>query len=307
MFGTNAVVGKKFFSTEEAKGKLKVTSMFFTLQGEGPFANYPALFLRLTHCNLDCSFCDTEFERGDWLTYDEILGRAYHTVWTYFNSRGKDVPQWALPRHATPTGPMFGPWGFVLVVTGGEPLLQENLIEFLHHTKDKFKYTQIESNGTIQRDLPQHVTYVCSPKCIEKNGVAIRYLKPSPWLLERADCLKFVMRYENHDLLEDGQNPDPYSEVPDWALKWHESTGKVVYVSPMNIYNDVPQQIKITRAKAGEVTMAERSTLDETISFWTPGLLNQKENQRNHEYTAAYCLDHGLRFNLQTHLYASLP
>jgi hypothetical protein len=52
--------------------------------------------------------------------------------------------------------------------------------------------------------------------------------------------------------------------------------------------------------------MAERSTVDEVISFWEPGLLNLEANQRNHEYTGQYCVENGLRLNLQQHLYASL-
>jgi hypothetical protein len=42
------------------------------------------------------------------------------------------------------------------------------------------------------------------------------------------------------------------------------------------------------------------------ISFWEPGLLDLEKNQANHEYTARYCMDHGLTLNLQMHLYASL-
>ena len=56
MFGTNEIIGKKYFK-DAPKDSLFVTSMFFTLQGEGPYAGLPALFIRLAKCNLDCSFC----------------------------------------------------------------------------------------------------------------------------------------------------------------------------------------------------------------------------------------------------------
>jgi 7-carboxy-7-deazaguanine synthase len=294
MFGTNEIVGQKYFKDAPARS-LFVTSMFFTLQGEGPYAGMPALFIRLTKCNLACSFCDTFFDDGDWMTFEEIQSKAYHTICAYWNDKGQEVPEWVLPRSATP---FLGPFNCVLVVTGGEPLLQKNLMDFLSDSKKMFRNMQIESNGTVNQDVPEHVTLVCSPKCSEKNGVAVKYLAPTELILKRADCLKFVMSSEAGS---------PYNNIPDWAHKWRkENPSKEIYVSPMNIYNSFPQKIKILHAETGKITMDQRSTVDEVISFWEPGLLNLKENQINHEYTARYCMEHGLRLNMQMHLYASL-
>jgi hypothetical protein len=161
----------------------------------------------------------------------------------------------------------------------------------------EFKEVQVESNGIPDTVVPEGVTLVCSPKCVEKNGVAIKYYAPSKTILDRADCLKFVMSSDPES---------PYSSVPDWALAWRDRTGKQIYCSPMNVYNSLPQRIKLLRSEKGTITMAERSTVDEVISFWEPGLLNLEANQRNHEYTGQYCVENGLRLNLQQHLYASL-
>lgn len=292
MFGTNEIVGQKFFK-DAAPRTLFVTSMFFTLQGEGPYNGMPALFVRLTKCNLDCSFCDTFFDDGDWMTYEQIEAKAAQTIRDFFITRGKDVPKWAVDET------QFGPehTGVVLVITGGEPTLQKNLTQFLQEQVGVYKALQIESNGTQNLELPEQVTLVCSPKCLEKGGVAIKYLAPTKQILERADCLKFVMS---------AQEGNPYNTIPDWAHKWKAETGKEIYVSPMNVYNTFPQKIKLIRAEKGQITMDERSTVDEVISFWEPGLLNLAENQKNHEYAAAYAMEHGLRLNLQMHLYASL-
>lgn len=291
MFGTNEIVGQKFFK-EAPERSLFVTSMFFTLQGEGPFSGSAALFIRLTKCNLACSFCDTFFDDGDWMTYEMLESKMYHTICSYWNDQGKPVPLWAMTKDGSPA---YG--GVVLVITGGEPTLQKNLGEFLERQVGNFKAIQIESNGTIDAELPSEVTLVCSPKCAEKNGVATKYLAPTRQILERADCLKFVMSAETNS---------PYNEVPAWAHEWKERTGKEIYVSPMNVYNTFPQKIKILHAEKGNITMDQRSTVDEVISFWEPGLLNLKDNQTNHEYTARYCVEHGFRLNLQMHLYASL-
>jgi len=266
MFGQNEIVGQKKFPDED---KLLVTSFFATMQGEGPYSGRRAVFLRLSKCNLACSFCDTYFDSGDWFGFEELSERLNDLV---DDKKG---------------------WG--LVVTGGEPLLQKALTGFLEQEASKWNWTQIESNGIIPRDIPDSTTLVISPKCLEKNDVAIRYLKPNQTNLERADCLKFVM--------EDSDGP--YSEVPDWALEWAHNNTIPIFVSPMNIYAREPQKAKIART-SNQTSIEDRSTIEEVISFWDPGLLDLKANQRNHEFTARYAVQNGLRFQLQTHLYAGM-
>jgi 7-carboxy-7-deazaguanine synthase len=289
LFGTNEIVGKKYFKDAPADS-LFVTSMFFTLQGEGPYAGMPALFIRLAKCNLDCSFCDTFFDDGDWMTFDQLDEQIFKTIKNYWDDRDMPPPKWAV-EHA------YKYPGVVLVMTGGEPLLQENISPFMERCLRQFKHVQVESNGIPDTVVPEGVTLVCSPKCMEKNGRAIKYFAPSKTILDRADCLKFVMSADPES---------PYSSVPDWALEWRDRTGKQIYCSPMNVYNSLPQRIKLLRSEKGQITMEERSTVDEVISFWEPGLLNLAANQRNHEYTGQYCVENGLRLNLQQHLYASL-
>jgi len=289
MFGTNEIVGQKFFKDAPADS-LYITSMFFTLQGEGPYGGLPALFIRLTKCNLACSFCDTFFDAGDWISFEDIEAKAKKTIENYFDG---NPPPWAL----TATGGPLHP-DIVLVITGGEPTLQKNLTEFLRRQVGDYKAVQIESNGTVNLEIPKGVTLVCSPKCAEKDGKATKYLEPTKQILQRADCLKFVMSADQNS---------PYSEVPEWVHDWKARTGGQVYISPMNMYNDLPHKAKVLRLeKQGNITIEERSTVDEVISFWEPGLLNMPANQLNHEYAAKYCMTHGFRLNLQVHLYASL-
>lgn len=290
MFGTNEIIGKKYFK-DAPTDSLFVTSMFFTLQGEGPYAGQPALFIRLAKCNLDCSFCDTFFDDGDWLTFDEIESKMYAAINDHWSKQGKSTPPWAA------NGLNNYP-GVVLVMTGGEPLLQDNISSFMAQQLAHFKAVQVESNGIPVTDVPKGVTLVCSPKCMEKEGRAVKYFAPSKTILDRADCLKFVM----------SSNPDsPYHTVPEWAFEWKRNNpDKEVYCSPMNVYNSFPQKIKLLRAEKGTITMAERSTVDEVISFWEPGLLDLKANQANHEHTGQFCIDNGFKLNLQMHLYASL-
>lgn len=288
MFGTNQIVGKAAFR-HKTKDTLKVTSVFFTLQGEGPLAGRIAVFVRLSHCNLACGFCDTLFDQGEDLTFDQIDAKIYEAILSYFNDRGMTIPLWLMPKNP-------GTYNCVLVITGGEPMLQSNLTQFLVERVNNFTEVQIESNGTVYQEIPDRVTLVCSPKCIETDGWPTRYLKPTSIILERANCLKFVMSADTNS---------PYSQVPSWALEM-VYRGIPVYVSPMNVYLQVPAKIRLLRANKEEVTMQERSTIDEVVSFWEPGLLDMKANEANHKYAAQYALTHGLRFGVQLHLFAGL-
>jgi len=272
MFGKNEIVGKRYFQSDD---ELLVTSYFVTLQGEGPYSGLPAVFVRLAKCNLACSFCDTYFDSGDPMSPKYLAERLNDEVWD---------------------GPLRKDQ-YVLVVTGGEPLLQgPSLKNFLDAEQGQWAATQIESNGIIQADLPASTTLVVSPKCLEKNGKMVRYLKPGKTMLERADCLKFVM---------EANTESPYHEVPTWALEWKRDTGREIYVSPMNVYNREPEKAKAMR-NSNSVTIEQRSNVEEVISFWEPGLLNLEANERNHKYAAQYAISNGLRFQLQTHLYAGM-
>lgn len=291
MFGLNEIVGKAFFN-DAKNDELLITSRFFTLQGEGPYRGHPAYFIRLAKCNLACSFCDTYFDAGDWKNFASILEEATLVINDFFEKRNMLVPAWArdFPRK------------IVLVITGGEPSLQKNLSSFLDTAQSYFEKIQIESNGiSVLSNMPNNTTLVVSPKCLEKNGKVERYLEPNPKMLERADCLKFVMS------APEDEKYFAYSKIPAWAHEWAKETGKPVFVSPMNIYQKEPQRVKSIKDKGRDLTLEERSDINEVVSFWESDLLDAKKNQRNHEYAAEYCMKHGFILNLQIHLFASLP
>lgn len=298
MFGMNVIRGQREF--KDAGDKLLVTSLFLTLQGEGPYAGRPAFFVRLAYCNLACSFCDTFFDDGQWFdvhpnaddSNDDLLAVIDQRIREYF--KGK-VPAWADLDYS------YGvpaPRDIVLVITGGEPMLQKNLGPFLERAKDHFVKTQIESNGILLQDIPPSTTLVVSPKCREiDNGEPTKYIEPNVNALARADCLKFVM---------EAAEGSPYASVPDWALRWRERMGKPIYVSPMNKYNRLPAAAQRLRDKQQPSTLEQRSTVDEVVSFWEEGLLDMEANRRNHEYAAQYAIKHGLYLSLQMHLFASV-
>lgn len=235
--------------------------------------------------------CDTFFDDGDWMTFDQVEEKIEETIDQFYKDQGMDRPNWTYHEN--------GKKKMVLVLTGGEPTLQKNIGPFLERMNKIFKNTQIESNGIVhQPSVPKETTLVISPKCIEKNGSPVKYIKPNKDNFYRADCFKFVM---------EADQDSPYCDIPEWAHEWADETNKDVFISPMNIYNDEPQKAKEIRNQGkNRIEIEERSTIDEVISFWEPGLLNLEENQKNHEYAAQFCVKHGYILNLQIHLYASL-
>jgi 7-carboxy-7-deazaguanine synthase len=163
--------------------QLEVKSLFATLQGEGPYAGQPAVFVRLGGCNLACSFCDTDFEGFAAMPVLDMVERIKHLA----QENGRRVRQ-------------------LVVITGGEPLRQNiaPLCEAL--LAEGFK-VQIETNGTLMRPLPDKVDIVCSPK-----NTGGGYMRLREDLLPRLQALKFLISRhdENYNHVADvGQGAYP--------------------------------------------------------------------------------------------------
>ena len=174
MFGKNPIRG-----AEKSDGtQLQVQDIFLTIQGEGPFTGRPAVFIRLGGCNLQCSFCDTEFESFTTITLENILAQV----------------QKLMP--AINTTPL-------IVITGGEPLRQE--INPLCTQLITLGYdVQLETNGLLYRNVPKEVSIVCSPKPTQRGYSMIR-----DDVLQHVIAIKFLVstHIENYqDIAEVGQS-----------------------------------------------------------------------------------------------------
>lgn len=144
MFGNNKRFKKGFVEAPY----LVVNEVFLTIQGEGPYAGTPAVFLRLAECNLACTFCDTQFEGGIKYSPQELMV----VIRNLLDCHGKFTPK-------------------MLVITGGEPLLQD-MAEFcrIYHMYYPTHAIQIETAGTVWQDsisemcLTGVIDIVVSPK-----------------------------------------------------------------------------------------------------------------------------------------------
>lgn len=148
---------------------LAVNSLFFTIQGEGPYAGRPAVFIRLAGCNLQCPLCDTEYSMRSDYAVSELVTMALNYAVRMHKHRDK----------------------LLVVITGGEPFRQP--IGYLVNCLiDMDIPVQIETNGTLWQPGPwndHRVCIVCSPKAGHIN----RALEPfiGAWkYVARADDLE---------------------------------------------------------------------------------------------------------------------
>lgn len=162
MFGQNPKL-----APEKGDGTiLKVHSVFATIQGEGPYTGHPAVFIRLSGCNLACTFCDTEFD-----SYIETDVRALV----------ENVKE------------LSGGTMKLVVITGGEPFRQKIGILCNALLDNGFK-VQIESNGTLYQEIPEPVEVVCSPK---NTGSGYRAIRED--VLKHTIALKFLISASQKD------------------------------------------------------------------------------------------------------------
>jgi organic radical activating enzyme len=135
---------------------LKINEIFPSIQGEGLRQGEPAVFIRLTGCNLRCRFCDTLYawKEGREMALPDIMEAVEKA------------------RQTLPAS-----W---ICLTGGEPLLQ-NIKGLVLHLKSRGFRIQIETNGTLFQDLPLD-WWTVSPKppdysCLDELKRRVREVK----------------------------------------------------------------------------------------------------------------------------------
>lgn len=146
---------------------LNVNEIFHSIQGEGPFSGHPAVFVRLSGCNLSCPFCDTQHQAFTQMSEEAIIDK----VWEIRNGSG------------------------LVVITGGEPFLQDfgKLAKKLVETG---LTVQVETNGTVyRRDFPFHyVMVVCSPKNDDVSADMATQVDAWKYLIKEGDIIPIPPR-----------------------------------------------------------------------------------------------------------------
>lgn len=206
--------------TTDPEAGLKVTEIFYSLQGEALTAGLPTIFIRLTGCPLRCVYCDTEyaFSGGERMSLDEILAASQ---------------QFACQR---------------ICLTGGEPLAQPNAIALMKLLLANGYEISLETAGALSvADVPMAVSKVMDIKT-PSSGEQDKNLWDNLNYLTSHDQIKFViMNRQDYDWSKQ-------------ILTQYQLDKKVatVWFSPMfNVYADRSPEVPSLATELAEWILAD--------------------------------------------------
>ena len=147
---------------------MQITEIYKSLQGESTYAGLPCIFVRLTGCNLRCTWCDSEytFQGGHKMTIEEVLDEA---------SR-------------------LSPGGGLVEITGGEPMLQEReVVPLMQRLLSEGYKVLLETSGErpLER-VPAPVVKIVDVKC-PNSGEGDTFCQENLETLTSQDEVKFVV------------------------------------------------------------------------------------------------------------------
>jgi 7-carboxy-7-deazaguanine synthase len=158
---------------------LVVNEVYLSLQGESTFAGLPCIFVRLTACNLRCSYCDTAyaFTEGKKRELSEVRADVLRLAKPYLDSRLK-TQHFSLP---------------LVELTGGEPLLQPNALVLMHQLCDDGFTMLVETSGALDiSKVDPRVRRIMDLKCPASGEVERNRFENIPHL-KATDEIKFVI------------------------------------------------------------------------------------------------------------------
>ena len=144
---------------------LKVNEIYYSIQGESTHVGRPCIFIRLTYCNLRCTYCDTEyaFYEGKDIEIPEIMAK---------------IKQWNCN---------------LVEVTGGEPLFQDECIDLLNELTTQNYEVLLETGGSLSiSDVPIEIVRIVDFKC-PSSGMEKKNLWSIVNDLQPHDEVKFVI------------------------------------------------------------------------------------------------------------------
>ncbi|KAA3652717.1 MAG: radical SAM protein [Calditrichaeota bacterium] len=173
---------------------LRITEIFFSIQGESTYAGRPCIFIRTTGCNLRCSWCDTEysFYGGEKLSVAQIMER---------------IRLWPCK---------------LVEITGGEPLLQKHLPDLIHALYDEEYEIMLETGGHMDLSMiDPRVKKIIDVKC-PGSGEAARMHFANLENVSPHDEVKFVIA-----------DRDDYEYAADVIKKYKLEKQTTVLISPV--------------------------------------------------------------------------
>jgi len=229
---------------------LPINEIFYSLQGEGKLAGVPSVFVRTSGCNLRCWFCD-----------------SYHTSWepTHAWMDVEDIIE-EVDSH---------PQAEHVVVTGGEPMIHEEISTLLQRLRRSGYHITIETNGTIHRNLPIDLISI-SPKLA--NSVPTEEKDPKG----------------NGEWTDQHENRRIAKETLCRLIDSYNFQLKFVVVDPDNI-SEI-NNLLVDLRDISEVSIDNKDVL------LMPEGVTRKELDRHRENVAELAMEHGYRYTPRIHV-----
>jgi 7-carboxy-7-deazaguanine synthase len=162
---------------------MQVTEIFRSIQGESTYAGLPCIFVRLTGCNLRCTWCDTaySFHGGTKMSIDDVLRRVQEL--SAGGGSDSDSNMAAQPRKPI----------LLVELTGGEPLLQADAVGLAERLMAENYTVLVETSGErFVGVLPQQVVKIVDVKCPD-SGEGGTFLLDNLDAIDSKDEIKFVI------------------------------------------------------------------------------------------------------------------
>jgi 7-carboxy-7-deazaguanine synthase len=144
---------------------LKINEIFFSIQGESSYVGCPTVFVRTTGCNLRCTYCDTKYSyhEGDFQDLEKIIS--------------------SIEQHGTP----------YVCITGGEPLLQDEIHELMTELCHRNFKVSLETSGSKSiKKVDPRVKVILDVKTPD-SGAADSFLEENISLSQEGTEYKFVI------------------------------------------------------------------------------------------------------------------
>ncbi len=194
---------------------MRISELFQSIQGEGRFAGTPSVFIRTTGCNLRCWFCDTEYTswkpEGDQRAWESVLQQA-----SAFECEH-------------------------VVVTGGEPFLQPDVVPLTHALAQAGHYVTIETAGTLFR--PVHADLISlSPKLSNSTPWSGRWVERHERDRDQQQVVEKLISQFDYQLKFVIDTRDDLGEVQDYLVRFPKVPASNVWLMPQAKTNEELQE-----------------------------------------------------------------
>jgi 7-carboxy-7-deazaguanine synthase len=168
---------------------VKISEIFYSIQGEGVLAGVPSVFVRTSGCNLRCTWCDTPY--------------------TSWKPEGDDLPLGSI------LADVRRRWATHVVVTGGEPMIQQEIVRLTQQLKDFDLHITIETAGTVYQPVVCDLMSI-SPKLANSTPARReggRWAAQHDRLRYQPDVLKQLMAEYQYQLKFVVSDPGDLTEI----------------------------------------------------------------------------------------------